>query len=69
MASASSLWRQESSSPLSSLSERKSSAWSFFDHSYFSLAGSSSCSARVDGYSTDPARSGNITGGISATRR
>ena len=32
-------------------------------------AGSSSCSARVDGYSSDPARPGTFTGNLSTTRR
>lgn len=31
--------------------------------------GGSSCSARVDGYSSDPARPGNFTGNLSTTRR
>ncbi len=31
--------------------------------------GGSSCSARVDGYSSDPARPGNFTGHLSTTRR
>lgn len=31
--------------------------------------GGSSCSARVDGYSTDPARPGNFTGSLATTRR